>query len=71
MAACVLRGWPAVLRLLLPVACCGGVAPEAALAGIEQHLSGMPLLHAAGKREAARVLSVCERWPAWLLADHP
>ncbi|KAL4451665.1 hypothetical protein ABPG75_007327 [Micractinium tetrahymenae] len=47
-ATCLLRGWGAVLRHMLPLACAGS-APEAAVAGIEAHLAGMPLLHAAGK----------------------
>jgi hypothetical protein len=47
-ATCILRGWGAVLRLVLPqvATACTAVA---AVAGIEQHLCGIPLLHAAGK----------------------
>ena len=47
-ATCMLRGWPAVLRLVLPVVCAGST-PEAALARIEQLLGGMPVLHVTGK----------------------
>ena len=46
-ASCILRGWPAVLRLVMPAACLG-CTPEAALAGVEAHLGGIPVLHVAG-----------------------
>lgn len=47
-ATCILRGWGAVLRLVLPQVATACTA-QAAVAGIEQHLCGIPLLHAAGK----------------------
>ena len=46
-AGCITRGWSAVLQLVMPAACLGCTA-EAAVAGVEAHLGGIPLLHAAG-----------------------
>lgn len=59
-ASCILRGWAAVLRLVMPVACLG-CAREAAVAGVEAHLGGIPVLHAAG------VSGQCKQLGCWLL----
>lgn len=60
-ATCMLRGWGAVLRLVMPAAC-AGCTPAAAVAGIEQRLGGMPLLHAAALTGGAAVVRALGTW---------
>ena len=46
-ATCIVQRWPAVLRLVLPLTSCG-CSVAAAVEGVERHLGGIPVLHAAG-----------------------
>lgn len=64
-AGCILRGWSAVLQLVMPAACLG-CSPEEAVAGVEACLGGIPLLHAAG----ALAVGMClVGWPiGWPIA---
>lgn len=70
-AGCITRGWSAVLQLVMPAACLGCTAEEA-VAGVEAHLGGIPLLHAAGALLfdvlvclTAALSELCSCLPGW------
>lgn len=63
-ATCILRRWPAVLRLVLPQTCLQ-CTPGAALAGVERHLCGIPVLHAAALMGGAAVVRMLGAWAAY------
>lgn len=62
-AGCITRGWSAVLQLVMPAACLGCTAEEA-VAGVEAHLGGIPLLHAAALMGGAKVVCSLGAWAA-------
>lgn len=62
-AACILYGWGAVLRLVLPTACLG-CTPQQAVAAMQAHLCGIPLLHAAALTGGARAVRALGSWAA-------
>ena len=60
-AACILRGWPALLRAVLPVAT-ADCPPAEAVAGIQAHLGSALLLHAAVVAGVPAVVEVLGAW---------